>query len=1070
MYEETIFRLSDCSSVSSCLRPFTNYPTCDVSYSSKHSSAYVFTGVLQFANVVSLCQYMDLLRRSLNFGQAMDLDAMIVFFVLLSNLLDAFRSNGFVLQNILYTPLFVWLTDLIICVKVVISWSLHLRVLEEVRRLMQHTPHHTAGYRHLVRNCEVGAMRAMIALAVVATIPISIAPLLFYLGLRTYMLSFHTHSYVLTGASLSLFISAIRGFYLILMPFVRRKKREENKGENNSRLLYGEYFWLWVVDFIFSALYWVYLLRFSCPYMPLEVNDQHRGFAGLLVADLVRLFYVFSLYRVLDARFEDRAQYLTGAQRLQKSVRARYALTLGFFIYSVSHIPTQLPFPEMDAFLTFFFCFVLLATLWWYIYGRTDGPRDDDLEDWIIAGIMVHLVRMETWKGWVEYSAGWMVAVLSSIGPLGLIAFVPRPRESIFHTRSSSDNNYSFQLTFSILYALTLAFYALFGIFFMLRPLLKIRVYSSRWFLKLAGVCRPVAFHLSVTYYVFSMWILLYSIECGQDIALLSYNDEDKVLGSGNTTVTTSVVGIECTHSGWYRVTYHLTFVCLTWVHILLVVSYASDELFWQVPRLTRSPKVHVARTCASALAVVIILAHAHPLLSHCIGLVVSSLGAFMVWIHPPTVVCPIENVIEFSLLVCIAARYAVTTLDAIASIGSESANVLAQVLVPLTGVTAGALFSKRLWGQKIDAGYASSANRFGSIDEDLFSTLGSRDLGIFFHVELFLNKWIWPCLEPLNEEEPPSMKDIRIRNVALRALARGLSTNCGHRSPHTQKIFERISPLLYTPLTLEAAVRVLYPMSFMPEFAQSIRAHHLEHLITIWSSPKYTKIHRQVAHILRRIRGKDSLILYTTTGTGSPPITPLHDQLLTGVVRFTLARHDAWCVPIDVGLDAVQVFTSCDPIDAIITFPPILGFPKNILPRRCAGLTLAAALMETQVDLTSLLRPEREGEWELDRPTYNDSTATHIQEKMEHMKPLWEDCIDTGGKVSRLWALGTIEDCLSDDIKDANQKFAEKLSSYFLKSIHQFKPCSTAELGPIGPSLVPPNLVGMESKSLLII
>merc|ERR1712126_610577 len=114
---------------------------------------------------------MDLLRRSINFGQAVDLDNVIVFLVLLSNLLASFRTNVFVFRFSFFEPIWIWFTELMVCVWVVISLSIHLRAHEQVRRLMQHPPHHTAGNRHLIRNLESVAMRSTIALAVGAAVP-----------------------------------------------------------------------------------------------------------------------------------------------------------------------------------------------------------------------------------------------------------------------------------------------------------------------------------------------------------------------------------------------------------------------------------------------------------------------------------------------------------------------------------------------------------------------------------------------------------------------------------------------------------------------------------------------------------------------------------------------------------------------------------------------------------------------------------------------------------------------------------------------------------------------------------
>ena len=295
-------------------------------------------------------------------------------------------------------------------------------------------------------------------------------------------------------------------------------------------------------------------------------------------------------------------------------------------------------------------------------------------------------------------------------------------------------------------------------------------------------------------------------------------------------------------------------------------------------------------------------------------------------------------------------------------------------------------------------------------------------------------------------------------------------------------KIFAHVSPLVDAPETLDAAVNVLYTLSLIPELVPSIRFRHLSHLIRLWSSPRYTNIHQQVAHILHRIRGRDSFILYTTTTMTqtqqqSPAaVTPLHDHLLTGgVVRFTMARHDVWCVPIDMGPRAPRVFTSRDPIDAIITFPPTLGFPSTILPRRCAGLAFPTS--RNSVDdnlLSSLVRAERQGEWEFDHPSHGDATATYLQETAEQMGSIAGDGdsgdgVDTDGKMSRLWVLGFVDDFNGRDIKDATRRFAGNLSSYFSKSVDRFHP-SSGHVLPTGPPIAPPALIGADSKFYLVV
>ena len=204
--------------------------------------------------------------------------------------------------------------------------------------------------------------------------------------------------------------------------------------------------------------------------------------------------------------------------------------------------------------------------------------------------------------------------------------------------------------------------------------------------------------------------------------------------------------------------------------------------------------------------------------------------------------------------------------------------------------------------------------------------------------------------------ELPPQRAQLQ----ALERLTTALSVDCGRRAMGLYpNLVSPLFPLLSNEGLRPALVRTLQSLYRVPALHHVLRTEVLQPVLNMLAFSKNSDTLRaDLFDLLRKIKGGDQVVLYAVPPreagkTATADSCRLHFALGRSIVPLQLPRVRAWLVPVETpplqspNQSAVEetttstaqstgqhaaasVFDSSSPVDALLLFPPLLGFPPG--------------------------------------------------------------------------------------------------------------------------------------------
>jgi len=247
-----------------------------------------------------------------------------------------------------------------------------------------------------------------------------------------------------------------------------------------------------------------------------------------------------------------------------------------------------------------------------------------------------------------------------------------------------------------------------------------------------------------------------------------------------------------------------------------------------------------------------------------------------------------------------------------------------------------------------------SILKKFEKNNETIISKMDEENVGMFFYFATF-QRYIWNLMQkekevnmcfstllaviPENRESsqiPDFVEDcFGVGNPGLRAIKLACASTFGQDAVCQ---LEGLGECLLKFLSLDASpfdqfgackiFKKLY--HHLPEATQW---QCFDAIVHLWTFSKKSRIHSQCVGIIKMMKGNNRIIVYA--GSENLSVTPMHDAIsqksIENIIKLQTVNRFVWFVPINQDRENDIPFTADDPIDCILSFPPMLLIPSRI-------------------------------------------------------------------------------------------------------------------------------------------